>query len=99
MKKGSLVDLDRRAAGSAGDFGEAMSDGARDSIQALCARASFTKGRDRLAGIAANADARINFNFAKHGHAIGDGGFRAFAVAENVDGLAALRASQRAHVL
>src|SRR5713101_5391996 len=93
------VDLNGRAADGAGDFGEARSDGAREAVKALCAGSVFAERGHGLAGVAANANARIDFNFAENGYAIGDGGFRAFAVAEDVNRLAAVRAREAAHVL
>src|SRR5216683_6353906 len=93
------VDLDGRAADGAGDFGEARSDGARNAVKILRAGSVFAERRHGLAGIATHADARIDFNFAEHGHAIGKRGFRAFAVAEDVNRLAAVRAREAAHVL
>src|SRR6266700_5642866 len=92
------VDLNGRAADGAGDFGEARSDGARDAVKALCAGSVFAERGHGLAGVAANANARIDFNFAEHGYAISDGGFRAFTVAKNVHRLPAMRARKRAHV-
>src|SRR6266478_1655335 len=92
------VDLNGRAADGAGDFGEAVGHGARDAVKALRAGTAFAECGHGFAGVAANADARIDFNFAEHGDAIGKRGFRAFTVAKNVHGLAAMRASKRAHV-
>src|SRR5260370_33947555 len=92
------VDLNGRAADGAGDFGEAIGDGARDIVKTLRAGAMFAERGHGFAGVAANANARIDFNFAEHGYAIGDGGFRSFAVAKNVHRLAAVRAGERAHV-
>src|SRR6266566_736820 len=93
------VDLNGRAADGAGNFGQAVGDGARNIVKALRAGAIFAEGRHGFAGVAANADARIDFNFAENGHAIGNRGFRAFAVAEDVHRLAAVRAREGAHVL
>ncbi len=84
--------------GGGADLGEAGSDGAGQSIEALGAGGGFAESGDGFAGVAADADARINFDFAEDGNAVGDGGFRAFAVAENVDGLVAMRAAEGAHV-
>src|SRR5260370_34574588 len=61
------VDLNGRAADGAGNFGEAVGHGARDAVEALRGGAIFAEGRNGLAGIAANADARIDFNFAEDG--------------------------------
>ncbi len=59
----------------------------------------FAEAGYGFAGVAADADAGIDFDFAEDGNAVADGGFGAFAVAENIYGLAAVRARERAHVL
>ena len=92
------VDGDGRAGGGGADFGYAGGDGAGQGVKALRAGCGFAEGRDRFARVAADADAGIDFNFAEDGDTVSDGGFGAFAVAENVDGLIAMRAAKRAHV-
>src|SRR5579859_2059141 len=93
------VDLDGGTLGGGGDLGEAGSDGAGEGVEALRSGSGFAEGSDGFAGVPADADARIDFDFAEDGNAVGDGGFCAFAVAENIDGLVAMRASEGAHVL
>src|SRR5579859_5378135 len=92
------VDLDGWTLGGGGDLGEAGSDGAGEGVEALRSGSGFAEGSDGFAGVPADADARIDFDFAEDGNAVGDGGFGAFAVAENVDGLVAMRAAEGAHV-
>src|SRR5258708_31143185 len=94
----ALVDLNGRPGGGGGDFVEASADGAGDVEHAFCADGVFAEERDGLAGVAADADARIDFDFAEDGDAVGLRGFRAFAVAEDVDRLAAVRAGEGAHI-
>ncbi len=80
-----LVDLDGGGGGGGGDFVEAGGDGAGDVEYAFCADSVFAEERDGLAGVAADADARIDFDFAEDRDAVGLRGFCAFAVAEDVD--------------
>src|SRR5437867_3756483 len=82
------VDLNRGAGGCA-HFSEAIHDSTRDGVQTLRASALFAERGNRLAGIAADSNARIDFNFAQHGYAVSKRGFRAFAVAKNINRLAA----------
>src|SRR5712691_11982046 len=37
-------------------------------VDALCAGSVFAQRRDRLPGVAADPDLRVNFNFAQEGH-------------------------------
>src|SRR6266446_2171416 len=97
-KREASVDLNRGTSGCA-HFSEAIHNSTRHGVQTFRASALFAKRGNRLAGIAADSNARINFNFAQHGHTVSQRGFRAFAVAKNINRLAAVRARERAHVL
>ncbi len=79
-------------------MGQAVGDGAGQGVEALGAGGGFAQAGDGFAGVAADADARVNFDFAEHGYAVSDGGFRAFAVAENINGLVAMRAAEGTHI-
>ncbi len=89
---------DLRALGGRAEFGEPRCEGVRQGVEAARGSGVFALRCDGLAGIATDADARIDFDFAEDGHAVSDRGFRAFAVAEDVDGLVAVRADEGAHV-
>ena len=52
----------------------------------------------RLAGVAADADLRLDFDFAEERHAENLGHFLAFAVAEDVYAAFAVRAIEIAHI-
>src|SRR6266446_639485 len=93
-----LIDLDGRGGGCGGDCIEARPDGAGEVEHTFCAEGIFAEQRDGFAGVAADADAGIDFDFAEDGNAVGLRGFCAFAVAEDVDGLAAVGAGEGAHV-
>jgi hypothetical protein len=69
-----------------------------DAIETLGYWGVFALGGYWFAGVAADADAGVDFDFAQDWDAVFAGGFRAFAVAENVDGLVAVRAGEGAHV-
>src|SRR5713101_1454477 len=97
-KRRSSIDLNRGSASRACNFRQARDDRPRKIVETPRTRPVFTERRHRLAGIPADSNARINLNFAEYGHAIGDGGLRSFAVSENVNRFAAVRASKRAHV-
>src|SRR5713101_1487678 len=97
-KREASIDLDRWAAGAPSNFRQARDYGARDIVETLRTCGVFAESRHRLAGIATDANARIDFNFAKDGHAVGQRGFRAFAVAKDVQRLAAVGASYFVHV-
>src|SRR6266404_5717115 len=97
-KREASVDLNRGAGGCA-DFSEAIHDSTRQGVQTFRASALFAECGDGFAGIAADSNARIDFNFAQHRHAVSKRGLRAFAVAENINRLAAVRTRERAHVL
>src|SRR5215471_1473718 len=93
-----LVDLNGWAQGRRTEFVEAGRNGAGHGVEAPGGGCVFAERRHGFAGVAADTDARIDFNLPENRHAIGAGGSRAFAVAKNVDGLAAMRASERGHV-
>jgi hypothetical protein len=69
-----------------------------DPIEAFCYWGVFALGRYWFAGVAAYADAGVNFDFAQDWDAVFAGGLGAFAVAEDVDGLVAMGAREGAHV-
>ncbi len=77
--------------GSSGDI-------AGHRVHAGGARSIFAKRGDGLPGITADADLRVDFNFAEEGDVEGLGEARAFAVAEDVNALFAMRAGEVAHV-
>src|SRR5712664_3871491 len=83
-KREASVDLNRGAGGCA-HFNEAIHDSTRDGVQTLRASALLAKRSNRFAGIAADSNPRINFNFAQHGHTVSQRGLRAFAVAKNIN--------------
>src|ERR1700730_5259909 len=93
-----LIDLHRRAHRRSTDFREPRGHCSRHAKKALGPRAIFAERCHGLAGIAANTNARVNLNFAQHGHAILLGGLRALAVAKNIYRLATMRARKRAHI-
>src|SRR4029077_12837244 len=86
----ALQDLDGGCSGSGGGC-DTGGDIARDRGDAFCAGGILAEGGDRLAGVAADADLRINFDLAEKRdpkslrHAL------AFAVAENVNVALAMR--------
>src|SRR2546428_8104552 len=95
-KRKVSIDLNRWAASRASNFLQSRHYRPRDTVETLRARALFAQRRHRLAGISADANARIDFHFAQHRDAISDRGLRALAVAKNVHRLAAVRARKRA---
>src|SRR5258706_10597000 len=70
------VDLNRGAGGCA-HFSEAIHDSTRQGVQTFRARALFAERGNRLARIATDSNARIDFNFAQHWHTVSQRGFRA----------------------
>ena len=70
-KRKASIDLDGRTTSGAGNFLEARGDGMRDGIQAFRAGGIFAERGDGLTGIAADSNARVNFNFTKHGNSVG----------------------------
>src|SRR6266849_7964376 len=92
-KREASVDLNRGTGGCA-HFSEAIHDSTRQGVQTLRTRSLFAERGNRLAGIAADSNPRINFNFAQHGHTVSQRGCRAFAVAKNINRLAAGRARE-----
>src|SRR5260370_9634682 len=98
-KREASIDLNRGAAGSAGHFREARDYSARDIVETLRARGVFAERRHRLASVPTDANARIDFHFAKDRHTVGQRRFRPFPVANAIQRLAAMRARKRAHVL
>src|SRR6266446_6448997 len=97
-KREASVDLNRGTGGCA-HFNEAIHHSTRQGVQTFRARALFAESSNRLSGIAANSNPRINFNFAEHRHTVSQRGLSAFAVAKNINRLATVRARKRAHVL
>src|SRR5205814_10723750 len=98
-KREASVDLNRGAAHGARHLRQARDDGAGDGVETLRTCAIFAERRHRLASVPTDANARIDFNFAKYRHAVSQRGFRSFTVAKDVQRLAAVRASERAHIL
>src|SRR3981081_992122 len=94
-----LVDLDLGAGGGAGQLVQAGDYGAGQVVHGFCAEGAFAQEGYGFAGVAAYADAGIDFDFAEDGDAVGLRGFCAFAVAEDVDGLGAVGTGEGAHVL
>src|SRR4029077_12323510 len=92
-------DFDEGAGGGGVDGGEARGDVARDGVEGFRARGGFGERGDGLAGVAADADLRVNLDFAEEGHAEGLGHVLAFAVAEDGDAFVLRRAIEAAHVL
>src|SRR2546422_11488235 len=80
-KREASIDLNRWTASGPGNFRQSRDDRACDAVKTLCAGAVFAERRHRLAGVSTDADARIDFHFAKHRNTISDRRFRAFAVA------------------
>jgi hypothetical protein len=68
------------------------------SVQTFCDGGVFALGGYGFAGVAAYANAGVDFDFAQDGHAVFPGGFGPFAVAEDVDGFLAVGADEGAHV-
>src|ERR1700730_8631103 len=68
------------------------------SVEAFCDGGVFALGGYWFASVAADADARVDFDFAQDWDAVFAGGLGAFAVAEDVDGLVAVGAAEGAHV-
>src|SRR6202521_2956114 len=97
-KRKASVDLDGGAGGGGAEFGEARDDCASDIVEAFSAGSVFAERSYGLPGVAADADDGIDFDFAEDGDAGAQGGFCAFAVAENIERLAAVRAGEGAHV-
>jgi hypothetical protein len=77
---------------------QAVGNGSGYVVEALCAYGVFALQGYGLAGVAAYADARVDFDFAEDGDAVGLRGFCAFAVAEDVDRLGTVGAGEGAHV-
>src|ERR1700704_2247633 len=73
-KRKSSIDLNRGAASGPGHFRKARDDGACDIVKTLRACSVFAERRHRLAGVPTDANARIDFHFAKHRHTISDRG-------------------------
>src|SRR5271163_2846110 len=92
------VDGDGGAGRSGADFGDAGGDGAGQGVEALGGWRGFALACHWFAGVATDADPGVDFDFAEDGDAVSDGGFCAFAVAEDVDGLVAVGALEGAHV-
>src|ERR1700682_4628832 len=88
-KRKSSIDLNRGAASGPGHFRQSRDYSARDVIETLCACGVFAESRHRLAGVPSDSNARIDFHFAKHRNAVSQRGFRPFAVAKDVQRLAA----------
>src|SRR5580698_3480336 len=85
---------DLRALGGGAEFGEPRCESVRQGVEAARGSGVFALRGNGLAGIATDADARIDFNFTENRNAIGDCRLCAFAVAEDVDGLIAVRADE-----
>src|SRR5438445_11263032 len=83
------VDLDLGTGGGACQLIEAGGYGSGQVVNAFCAEGAFAEQRYGFAGVAADANAGIDFDFAEDGDAVGLRGFCAFAVTEDVDGLGA----------
>src|SRR6266404_681765 len=96
-KREASIDLNRWAASGAGHFHKTRDDSARDVVETLRACGVFAESRHRLAGVPPDTNARIDFNLAKHGHAVSQRGFRAFTMSKNVHRLAAVRAGKCAY--
>lgn len=92
------IDLDVGAGGGGADFGQASGDGVGEGVEALRAGGGFALACDWFAGVAADADAGVDFDFAEDWDAVGDSGLCAFAVPENIYGLVAVGAGEGAHV-
>src|SRR5713101_2386635 len=88
----SLVNLHGRTKRRRSKLRKARDDGVRDAVQTFRRGCVFAERSDGLPGIAADANARINFNFAEHRHSVSMRGLRAFAVPENIHRLSAVRA-------
>src|ERR1700687_4517393 len=93
------IDLDDGAASGGRLFGQARRDRARHRVNALGFGRALSEQRNRLAGIAADADSRIDLDFAKQRHAIGFRDAAAFSVAKDVNAALAMRAIEETHVL
>src|SRR2546426_5272242 len=68
-------------------------------FRSLCSRDAFAARGNGLAGVAADADARVNLDLAEHGHAEILRRAHPFAVPENVHAFLAMRTAEIAHVL
>jgi hypothetical protein len=93
-----LQDLDDWGAGGLVDDREARDNVASYGVNALAAGSVFAKRRNGLAGVATDANLRVDFNFTKEWYAEIFGHVLAFAVAENVDTAFAVRAVEIAHI-
>src|SRR5580765_6058907 len=86
-----LIDLHRRAKRGGAELVEARGYGARNGVKAFCGCCFFAERGDRLAGVAADADAGIDFDFAEDGNTVSTGGACALTVTEDVHRLSAVR--------
>src|SRR4029077_2066341 len=95
-----LQDLDDRLGSGGGgvDSLKARHNVAGHRVDALPARGVLAKRSDRLARVAADANLRIDLNFADERHAKAARHHLPFAVAENVDTAIAMRAVEVTHV-
>src|SRR5258708_33718745 len=87
-KREASIDLNCGDASRPGHFRQARDYSARDVVEALRTFGVYTEGGDGLPGVSSDPNARIDFNFTKHGHAVGHRGFRASTVAKDVQRLA-----------
>src|SRR6516162_1368129 len=92
------VDLDFWSAPSCGHFLEPCGDRFRYAIQALCRWRRLTLRGYRLPAVATETNARVDLDLPEHGYAVLHRGLGAFTVAEDVHGLAAVWASECAHI-
>jgi hypothetical protein len=68
------------------------------AVETFCYWRVFALGGYWFAGVAADADAGVDFDFAQDWDAVFAGGLGTSAVAEDVDGLVAMGAGEGAHV-
>src|SRR6187397_3157385 len=85
-----LIDLHRRAKRGGAKLVEARGDRPRNGVKAFCGGRFFAERSDRLAGVAADADAGIDFDFAQDRNTVRTGGPCAFTVTEDVHRLSAV---------
>src|SRR5437879_11933505 len=76
------IDLNRWAAGGAGNFLEAVGDGAGHFVEALRGGRGLAERGNGRACNSTDASAGIDFTFAEHRHAVRNGGLRGCTVAE-----------------
>src|SRR5258708_7293639 len=93
-----LIDLDNRTTRGGRLRLQTRGDGARHRVDAFRTGRIWSEQRHRLAGIAADANLRIDFDLAEQRHAVGFRDAPPFAVAEDVDASLAMRATQETHV-